>query len=83
MQLQTLLREFRRRNDLAQKETAQKLGISREHYARIESGHAMPSLKLMQMIARELILTVEVRVHRDGFEYTYRKERRLKKKLGR
>ena len=57
-QLPELLRQYRKKRGLAQKEVAAILGISREHYTRIERGIVRPSQKLCSIIAEKLDITL-------------------------
>ncbi|MBM4170216.1 MAG: helix-turn-helix transcriptional regulator [Ignavibacteria bacterium] len=51
-----LLKSYRSEQRLTQKELAAQLGISREHYSRLENGHAMPSLGVFERMCSELKL---------------------------
>ena len=48
------LKKLRLNNGLSQKELADKLGISQNHYSNIETGMRCPSVKLAKKIAIEL-----------------------------
>ena len=54
MTLRELLRGYRRRHRLLQKQIAGQLGVSREYYARIECGRVIPSLSLLAKMSVEL-----------------------------
>ena len=60
-ELPELLRQYRKKRGLAQKEVAAILGISREHYTRIERGLVTPSQKLSTVIAEKLNITLVTR----------------------
>jgi DNA-binding XRE family transcriptional regulator len=60
MQLVDALKKFRAMHRLTQKEAAARLGISREHYAKIESGKFFPSHGLTDQISRTLEVTITV-----------------------
>ncbi|MDI6765262.1 MAG: helix-turn-helix transcriptional regulator [Bacteroidota bacterium] len=51
MRLPEILKEFRKENHLAQKEIANKLGITREYYVKIEKGRRIPSMQLIKRMA--------------------------------
>jgi transcriptional regulator with XRE-family HTH domain len=78
MRLSRYLAGVRKRNRLLQKEVACRLDISREHYARIESGRITPSVKLLGTIAAEfhLEITVHVRDGRHSFDCRPARQRR-------
>ncbi len=44
---------FRKKHELKQYEIADKLGITRQHYNRLENGKSNPSEKLYQKIEKE------------------------------
>jgi len=71
--LANILKTYRGRHALLQKEVADVLGISREHYAQIESGHVTPSFKLLQRVSERLDLNFVV-VMKNG-EYQFEDER--------
>lgn len=54
IQLSKLLRRYRTRHHLLQKQLSAELCISREHYARIEEGCSLPSFHLVKRIAKQL-----------------------------
>ena len=60
-----ILKDYRQQNSLLQKEVANLLGISREHYAQIEAGCCIPPLKLLQKISERLQLNITI-VFDDG-----------------
>lgn len=66
MRLARLLVTYRKSNTLLQKEIADRLNISREHYAQIESGKFVPSMKLLRHISKKLNLEIRIRVARGG-----------------
>ena len=53
-----ILKDYRQQKNLLQKEVADVLGISREHYAQIEAGCCIPSRKLLQKISERLQLNI-------------------------
>jgi transcriptional regulator with XRE-family HTH domain len=63
--LSDILKDYRQQKNLLQKEVADLLEISREHYAQIEGGCCIPSLKLLQKISERLQLNITV-VFDDG-----------------
>jgi len=63
--LSGILKDYRQQKNLLQKEVADLLGISREHYAQIEAGCCIPSLKLLQKISKRLQLNITI-VFDDG-----------------
>lgn len=46
--------EIRRRRKISQKELAEKLGITRSHLSRVETGKVKASTRLLERIAKEL-----------------------------
>lgn len=54
MYLPELLIIYRKMHKLTQKEVANRLGISRPHYAKIEEGKKIPKFELIDKIARML-----------------------------
>ncbi len=58
--LSSILKGYRRQNSLLQKEVADMLGVSREHYAQVEAGCCFPSLKLLQKISDRLELNITI-----------------------
>jgi transcriptional regulator with XRE-family HTH domain len=48
MQLPEILKEYRSRQALRQKQVADQLGISRVHYAMLEEGRRLPSPALLE-----------------------------------
>lgn len=58
LNLTHMLREYRRLNSLGQKQIAASLGITREHYAMIETGNRTPSVRLIAKIS-DLIKTTQ------------------------
>ena len=62
MKLTKLLIDHRHRSGLLQKEAAGLLGISREHYAQIESGRIEPSLRLLKTFSKKFCLNFEVQI---------------------
>ena len=77
MRLARLLVTYRKNNTLLQKEIADQLSISREHYAQIESGKFVPSMKLLQRISKRLNLEISIRVAKGGATVLGRSEREL------
>lgn len=55
--LAATLRIYRRSKNLTQKEMAAQVGISREHYGRLERGSAKPSFELLEKICPTFDLT--------------------------
>ncbi len=70
--LSELLKEFRQKNNLMQKEMADLLGISREHYAQIESGNVIPSVRLLLIISEKLPIEITIIFSHGTCEYLYR-----------
>ncbi len=70
--LTELLKELRQRRGLMQKEIADLLGISREHYAQIESGNTIPSVRLLLVISEKLPIEVTIVFSNGTCEYRYR-----------
>ncbi len=62
MKLSVWLKRYRIKRGLRQKELAGDLGISREHYAQIESGHCRPSINLLRTMSRKLSVTIVVTI---------------------
>ncbi len=60
MKLNKSLRSYRKRHHLLQKEMSSLLGVSREHYARVESGKILPGIHLIRRISETLHVTVIV-----------------------
>ncbi len=64
-----VLKEFRTDNNLAQKQMADKLGISREYYSRLEAGKVVPSRKLFfkicSLTGKQLFLPDESKSARE------------------
>ncbi len=58
MNLPEFLRLHRKNHSLAKKQVAHTLGIIREHYARMEKGTHLPSLPLLQKMAKEFRGTI-------------------------
>jgi len=58
--LPSILKGYRQQNSLLQKEVADVLGVSREHYAQVEAGCCIPSLKLLQKISERLQLNITI-----------------------
>ena len=58
--LPSILKQYRQQKCLLQKEVSDKLGVSREHYAQVEAGCCIPSLKLLQKISERLQLNITV-----------------------
>jgi putative transcriptional regulator len=59
MNLKTKIKEFRARENLTQKELADKVGVRRETIGHLENGKYNPSLKLALDISKVLNTTVE------------------------
>ena len=70
--IQHLLKEFRQANVLLQKDVADKLGISREHYAQIESGKFEPSFKLLSAISKRLGVDITINMSQGGYTLLYK-----------
>ena len=66
MRLARLLVTYRKSNTLLQKEIADRLSICREHYAQIESGKFVPSMKLLRRISKRLNLEIRIHVAKGG-----------------
>lgn len=60
MKLYKTLRDYRKQNNLLQKQIAAKIGISREYYSRIEEHRAFPSIQLLHRMASKLHLKITV-----------------------
>ena len=60
MKLGELLKIARHEKKLTQKEIACLLGITREHYAQIETGRFNPSVNLLKAISSKLNLHVTI-----------------------
>jgi transcriptional regulator with XRE-family HTH domain len=58
MNLPEFLRSHRKNHSLAQKQIAHTLGITREHYARVEEGTQLPSLPLLRRMSKEFQVTI-------------------------
>ena len=58
--LPSILKGYRQQNSLLQKEVADILGVSREHYAQVEAGCCIPSFKLLQKISERLQLNITI-----------------------
>lgn len=58
MNLPEFLKLHRKNHSFAQKQVAHTLGITREHYARVERGAQLPSLPLLRRIAKKLQVTI-------------------------
>ena len=58
MKLYMLLRSYRKQHHLLQKDMSALLGISREHYARVESGRIIPGVDLLTTISKKLHITI-------------------------
>lgn len=58
MNLPEFLKSHRVNHSLAQKQVAHTLGITREHYARVERGIQLPSLSLLRKMSREFQITI-------------------------
>lgn len=54
------MRVRRRRLGLTQEEAAEKLGISPEFYARVERGHALPSIRTLAKVCIELDVSADL-----------------------
>lgn len=59
MNLKTRIKEFRAKENLTQKELADKVGIRRETIVHLENGKYNPSLKLAHDIAKTLKAKIE------------------------
>lgn len=75
MRLSHYLVGFRKKNGLLQKEIAGLLDISREHYAQIESGKFVPSIKLLRTISKKLRLDINIRVVHGGYTFLCRSKK--------
>ena len=69
MELTTALKLVRREKKFAQKEMACLLGITREHYAQIESGRLLPSLHLLKSISSLLNLHITIDIENGKHVY--------------
>jgi transcriptional regulator with XRE-family HTH domain len=69
MEIGEALRSIRHEKKLTQKEMAYRLGITREHYAQIESGRFHPSLNLLKIITSRLNLHATIEV--EGGRYVF------------
>jgi transcriptional regulator with XRE-family HTH domain len=58
--LSTTLKTYRTDSHLSQKEMAANLGISREYYARLEQGKAVPSFPLFERMCSKMDLSGEL-----------------------
>lgn len=83
MRISRYLMRFRKKNRLLQKEIAGLLNISREHYAQIESGKFVPSVKLLRRISKKLRLDIRIRVARDRFSFSCKPEQHSRRKPAR
>ena len=81
MRISRYLMTFRKKNRLLQKEIADLLSISREHYAQIESGKFMPSIKLLRMISKKLRLDISIHVTHGGFTFLCKEEEQRRRKI--
>ena len=48
------LADYRKRAGLTQEDVAKKVGITQSYYSQVESGLRKPSIKLAELLAREL-----------------------------
>lgn len=69
MILPEFLKGYRKKHSLAQKQIAHTLGITREHYARIEEGAQLPSLSLLKRMAKEFQVTIIYVISDDEMVY--------------
>ena len=69
MEFGAFLKNVRREKKLTQKEMASLLGITREHYAQIESGRYEPSVKLLRAISSRLDVHVKIDFVNGGVSY--------------
>ncbi|MBA4312183.1 MAG: hypothetical protein C0417_06095 [Chlorobiaceae bacterium] len=58
MKLYAILKEYREEHRLAQKQLAERLGITREYYSKIEKGSRLPSHNLLRKISVELNISL-------------------------
>jgi transcriptional regulator with XRE-family HTH domain len=65
MNLPEFLKLHRKNHSLAQKQVAHTLGITREHYARVERGTQLPSLPLLRRIAKKFQVTIVYIISED------------------
>ena len=75
MRLSHYLIGFRKKNCLLQKEVADLLNISREHYAQIESGKLVPFIKLLRTISKKLRLDINIHVAHGGYSFLCKSEK--------
>jgi len=75
MRLSRYLTRFRKKNKLLQKEVAGVLSISREHYAQIESGKFVPSIKLLKTISKKLMLDINIHVAHGGYSFSCKSDK--------
>ena len=80
MRISRYLVRFRKKNRLLQKEIAALLNISREHYAQIESGKFVPSIKLLRTISKKLRLDISIHVAHDRFTLLCKSEQQSRRK---
>lgn len=69
MNIGVYLKSYRSKNKIPQKQIADSLGISREHYAQIETDRLNPSVKLLKIISKKLSLHIEISIC-DGNYYS-------------
>ena len=66
MRFNIFLKTYRKIHSLTQKELAYDLGITREYYARLESGLGKPSFSLLDRICSQMDLDCEWLVNNNG-----------------
>lgn len=60
MNIGDYLKAYRSKNKILQKQMADILGISREHYAQIERGYLLPSSKILATISERLPININI-----------------------
>ena len=64
-----VLKKVREKHDITQEEAAEQVGITVEHYARIERGQAMPSLAVFGSIAIVMDVSADVLLGRSAEQF--------------
>ncbi len=75
VKLANILKTYRRQHRMLQKEVASAVGISREHYAQIETGHVSPSFRLLQRLTARLDLNLVVNMRNGTYQFRRRRQR--------
>lgn len=78
MEIGEALKSIRHEKKLTQKEIACRLGITREHYAQIESGRFHPSVNLLNTISSQL--GIHATIDFEGGKHVFQLDAKVKGK---